>query len=140
MPLTEVFAQLGLRQAASTAIDVAALLAAVEGEGSAARRVRETVAEAVCGMLAALVALSDPEVIVLGGPWGSTPAVLEAVRARFAAYPRPVPLRAPRVEAEPALTGARSSALDELRAAVIATARDGGDAARIAAHTEADGL
>ena len=37
--------------------------------------------EAVSGVLTAVVALADPETIVVGGPWGSHPAVLDAVTA-----------------------------------------------------------
>jgi hypothetical protein len=37
--------------------------------------------------------------------------------------PRPVPLAAPMVAHEPALTGARAAALEQLREAIIADAR-----------------
>ena len=86
--------RLGLRRRASTAIDVDALLAAV-GRHDAPARDLDTLARAVGGVLAAVVALADPALVVLGGPWGSDPAVLAAVSAAFGALPRHVPVRAP---------------------------------------------
>ncbi|MCO6717112.1 ROK family transcriptional regulator, partial [Streptomyces sp. CHB19.2] len=47
MPFTEVFAELGLRRAESTAIDVGALRAAALGDSAAARRTRGALARAV---------------------------------------------------------------------------------------------
>jgi predicted NBD/HSP70 family sugar kinase len=94
MLLTEVFQELGLRQAGTTAIDVAAL-----------------------------VALSDPEVVILGGAWGGHPAVIDTVRARFRRSPRHVPIRPAAVTGEPALCGARRRALGDLRTAIVALAR-----------------
>ncbi|MEV4518438.1 ROK family transcriptional regulator [Dactylosporangium sp. NPDC049525] len=110
MPFTDVFARLGLRQPGSTAIDVPALLAAD----------LDTVARAVGGVLAAVVALADPALIVLGGPWGSRPPVLAAVRAAFARLPRHVPVRPAEGTDEPSLAGARAHALHSLRDAIIA--------------------
>src|SRR4051795_9009786 len=69
MPLTEVFAALGLRRPGSTAIDVDALIASPHAD----------IARAVSGVISALIALTDPAVVLLGGPWG--PALLDAVRA-----------------------------------------------------------
>ena len=61
MPLTEVFAALGLRRPGSTAIDVEALLASPHDD----------IARAVSGVLSALVALADPAVVLLGGTMGT---------------------------------------------------------------------
>ena len=111
MPLTEVFAALGLRRARSTAIDSEVLLS----------RPHDDVARAVSGVLSALVALADPAVVLLGGTWG--PAILDAVRVEFERAPRHVPIQAAADQDEPALNAARASALDQLRNAVVATAR-----------------
>ncbi|WP_336159636.1 ROK family transcriptional regulator [Amycolatopsis sp. VC5-11] len=108
----DVFADLGVRQPDSTTIDVAALRTAIKSDD-----VLDTLAEAICGVLLALVTVSDPELIVLGGPWG--PDVLDAVSDRFAQLPRHVPLRAPRATDSPALTGARDEAVRALRSAVL---------------------
>jgi predicted NBD/HSP70 family sugar kinase len=120
VPFTNVFADLGLRRSGSAAIDSARLLAAVSESGT----VRDTLGQAVRGVLAALVALADPEVIIIGGPWGSDPAVGEIVAGAAARLPAPVPVRAAEVTAEPSLAGARTGALLRLRSAIIGAARE----------------
>src|SRR4051812_14596841 len=111
MRLTDVFAVLGLRRTGSTAIDVDALLAGPHDD----------IARAVSGVLSALVALTDPAVVLLGGPWG--PALLDAIREEFRRAPRHVPIEAAAVEHEPALGAARQSALQQLRDAVVTAPR-----------------
>ena len=125
VPFTDVFAELGLRRPGSAAIDSGRLLAAV----TKSEAVRRTLGRAVHGALAALVALADPEVVVLGGPWGSDPAVGEIVADAAARLPVPVPVRAAAVTAEPSLAGARTDALHRLRAAIISAARETATAA-----------
>ena len=120
MCFTDVFAALGLRQGDTTAVDTAAVVQLLDGSSARAKGVRTALGRAVSGVLAAAVALTDPELVVLGGPWGAHPAMLEAVRAEFGAQPRHVPVRAAGVLDEPSLCGARSAALHELRAAVLA--------------------
>jgi hypothetical protein len=115
MRLTEVFAALGLHRPGSTAIDVPALLRAVELTAA-------ELARAVCGVLSAAVALADPAVVLVGGPWGRHPAVLAAVESEFARAPRHVPVEAAAVDEEPALAGARDAALRRLRDAIVAAA------------------
>ena len=115
MRFTDVFAALGLRRPGSTAIDVPALLTAAESDAT-------DLARAVCGVLAAAVALADPEVVLLGGPWGRHPAVLAAIAHEFAQAPRNVPVEAAAVDDEPALAGARATALRQLRDAIVAAA------------------
>jgi predicted NBD/HSP70 family sugar kinase len=116
MRLTDVFAALGLRRPGSTAIDVPALLRAVATDP-------QPLARAVSGVLEAAVALADPEVVLLGGPWGREPAVREAIAREFARAPRHVPVEAATVDDEPALTGARAAALDQLRDAIVSAPR-----------------
>lgn len=122
LPFIEVFAELGLRRADSTAIDVDALRGAALGDSAAARRTRGALARAVGGVLAAAVALADPQLIVLGGLWGAEPGIAEAIREHFAELPRSVPVVAAQV-AEPELAGARARAVEELRTAIITTPR-----------------
>jgi hypothetical protein len=117
MRFTDVFAALGLRRAGSTAIDVPALLDAVEREDPA------DLARAIAGLLSATVALADPAVVLLGGPWGRHPRVRAAVAREFARSPRHVPVLAATVEDEPSLAGARTAALEQLRDAVVAARR-----------------
>jgi predicted NBD/HSP70 family sugar kinase len=109
-----VFAELQLRRPGSTAIDVPALLRGVEAEG-----VLTPLAEALYGVITALVALADPRLIVLGGSWGTHPAVVQAVVDRPVAWSRPIPIRAARIASEAPLAGARDRALHDLRAAIL---------------------
>jgi predicted NBD/HSP70 family sugar kinase len=122
MRLTEVFDALDLRRPGSTAIDVPALLLAVADDTAPAAELRAALARAVCGVLAAAVALADPAVVLVGGPWGREPGVLAAVAREFARAPRHVPVEAATVDDEPALAGARESALRQLRDAIVAAA------------------
>ncbi len=125
MPLTEGFSVLGLRRPGSTAVDAAALATAVEGDGERAREVRDALARAVGGVLTAVVSLTDPELIVIGGEWGRHPGVTAAIDAHFARGPRPVRIAAASVTA-PELTAARSRAVDELRSLIVRSAHPGG--------------
>jgi predicted NBD/HSP70 family sugar kinase len=113
---TEVFRILGLRQPDTTAIDVSGLLDAVTRD----EVLLDTLAVAVEGVLAATVALCDPGLVVIGGEWGTHPAVIEAIAARLRGSPRRVPVRATAVTTEPALTGARSSAVGDLQSRIAA--------------------
>jgi len=112
---TEVFAQLGLRHPGSTAIDVERLLVDVER----APEILAALASAVSGVLAAIVALSDPSCIVLGGPWGASSELVSAVRSDFAHHPRTVTVKATTVQREPSLVGARGQAIAALRAELV---------------------
>ena len=118
-PVIEVFGQLGLRQPGSTAIDVDRLVAAVTGQAPEAAAARHALGQAVGGVLAAIVALTDPRVVVIGGPWGSQPAVLRTIVTAAGRLPRPVPVRGARLTGHPSLAGARTDALTRLRAGII---------------------
>jgi predicted NBD/HSP70 family sugar kinase len=119
MRLTDVFDALDLRRPGSTAIDVPALLKAVEADTSVADDIRATLARAVAGVLSAMVALTDPAVVLIGGPWGRNPRVLAAVAREFANAPRYVPIEAAALNDEPALAAARETALERLRDAIV---------------------
>jgi predicted NBD/HSP70 family sugar kinase len=120
--LIEVFGELGLRQTNSTAIDVDRLLAAITGADPRALATRHALGQAMSGILAALVALADPELVIVGGPWGSHPVILDAIAAAAAHLPRPVPVRAAELTVEPSLAGARRDSLNRLRSVIVATA------------------
>jgi predicted NBD/HSP70 family sugar kinase len=119
VPFIEVFGQLGLRQPGSTAIDVDRLVAAVTGQAPEAAAARHALGQAVGGVLAAIVALTDPRVVVIGGPWGSQPAVLRTIVTAAGRLPRPVPVRGARLTGHPSLAGARTDALTRLRTGII---------------------
>ena len=115
---TQVFARLGLRHADSTAIDVDALLDRIgAADGAATVRV---LAIAICGVLSAAVGYCDPGLVVLGGPWGTAAPIVEQVSRRFAASPRPVPVEPAELTEEPSLVGVRRTALERLRADIVA--------------------
>jgi predicted NBD/HSP70 family sugar kinase len=122
---TDVFAELRLRQPGSTAIDVPALLRAVEvdldadADGGPANRALAALADAISGVVMALVALADPQLVILGGTWGTHPVVVGAVSDRPVPWARHVPVRAARVATEAPLTGARHQALHDLRTIIL---------------------
>ncbi|AWS43884.1 ROK family transcriptional regulator [Streptosporangium sp. 'caverna'] len=124
VPLTEVFAVLGLRRQGSTAIDVEALRAATAGDGVEAVRTRGTLARAVGGVLAAAVSLSDPQLVVIGGTWGLDPGMIATIAEHFGSSPRSVPVTAALVPA-PDLAGARIRAVEELQSILTSSARPG---------------
>ncbi|MGD3111861.1 hypothetical protein [Streptomyces sp. YGL11-2] len=126
MPLAEVFATLGLRRPASIAIDVAAQRSAIAGDDVPAHRTRTALARAIGGVLAAAVSLADPELIVIGGEWGSHPHMMAAIDRHFSRSPRPVRLAVAEMTApEPA--GARTRAVEELRSLVVHSAHPATD-------------
>ncbi|MFT4219830.1 MAG: ROK family transcriptional regulator, partial [Microbacterium sp.] len=93
---TEVFAELGLHRAGSRAIDADAV-ARTADKASGLR----ALAAAIAGVVAAVVAMADPEVVVVGGTWGADPRVLRAAADAVERSPRPVPLRAAQVSDAP---------------------------------------
>jgi predicted NBD/HSP70 family sugar kinase len=115
MPFTQVFAELGLRRPGTTAIDDDRLLRALDSQDAT----REQLARAIAGAVAALIALADPEVVVLGGSWGTHPALEQAIRTHLARLPRSVALRPAAVHDRPALAGARQRAIHQLRASIV---------------------
>ncbi|MBA3905927.1 MAG: hypothetical protein H0X35_04475, partial [Pseudonocardiales bacterium] len=105
----------------SSAVDVPALLAMWPAPREYGRRAALT--GAVGDVLAALVALADPAVVVVGGPWGSDRGILAAIEASSRSLPRGVAIEAPIVRHEPSLTGARTEALEQLRVTVTKAVR-----------------
>ena len=122
VPLTEVFAQLGLRRPGTAAIDVDRLQAGLDERRSGGLDTLQTLARALSGVIAAAIALADPEQVVIGGPWGRDPRVTDALRECLAASPRTVPVRTAVLAENPDHLGARMHGLTELRT-MIATRR-----------------
>jgi len=120
--LTEVFAQLGLRRHASTAIDVDLLRARVAAASEGDPTLGVLVA-ALTGVLEAAVALTDPEVVVFGGAWGRDPAIVTALRQHMVDLPRAVDVVPARLADQPHLAGARAAALEQLREVIVTTVR-----------------
>ena len=118
-PFIEVFGPLGLRQPGSTAIDGERLIAAVTGPEPTASATRHALGQAIGGVLAAIAALTDPQAVIIGGPWGSHPVVLGTIVTAAERLPRPVPVRGAELTGNPSLAGARTDALTRLRAGII---------------------
>jgi predicted NBD/HSP70 family sugar kinase len=112
-----VFAQLGLRHAGSTAIDVTTVRDQLAAPGG--RQLARTLAVAICGVLTAATALCDPQIVVIGGPWGTADRMIEAIQRAFAQQPRTVPIQPALAADEPSLAGARASAIAKLRTDII---------------------
>ena len=119
VPFIDVFGPLGLRQPGSTAIDVDRLIATVTGPEPTASATRHAIGQAVSGVLAAIVALADPQAVIIGGPWGSHPVMLGTIVTAAERLLRPVPVRGAALTGNPSLAGARATALTRLRAAII---------------------
>src|SRR5436190_14602604 len=118
MRLIDLFDGLGLRQSRSTAIDVERLLSNCAGSRPEAAATREALGHAIGGVLSAIVALTDPERVIIGGPWGT--AVLDSIRAAVSLMPRQPGVQPATLTSEPALVGARADALKRLRASIAA--------------------
>ena len=118
MRFLDVFGALGLRHPESTAIDVAALEAAI-GSGSSGITVLDTLARAIGSVLSSVVALCDPELVVLGGPWGCRPAVVDAVRAAAVGLRQPIDVRPALVTEQAPLSGARTAAIRALGDSIV---------------------
>ena len=123
LPFIEVFSELGLRRTGSTAIDVERLLTAATGPEPQAAATRHALGQAVSGITAAVVALADPQLIVIGGSWGSRPVIMETIAAGTARLARTVPVRGAELADNPSLAGARIDALSRLRSGIIAAPR-----------------
>jgi predicted NBD/HSP70 family sugar kinase len=118
MAFIDVFAELGLRHADSTAIDSAKLAASVSGPARAARTTRLVLGTAVASVISAAVALTDPAVVIIGGTWGTNPLILDTVRAACEHLARPVAIRPALVTADAPLAGARAHAVHELQSTI----------------------
>jgi predicted NBD/HSP70 family sugar kinase len=118
MRFLDVFGALGLRHPESTAIDLGALNAAIADARSGGIVLR-ALARAVGGVVSSVVALCDPELVVLGGPWGGRPEVVDAVRAAAVGLRRPVEVRAAVVTEQAPLSGARTAAVRTLGNSIV---------------------
>jgi predicted NBD/HSP70 family sugar kinase len=113
MRFLDVFGALGLRHPESTAIDLGALNAAI-ADARSGGIVLGALARAVGGVVSGVVALCDPALVVLGGPWGGRPEVVDAVRAAAVGLRRPVEVRAALLTEHAPLAGARTAAVRAL--------------------------
>jgi predicted NBD/HSP70 family sugar kinase len=112
---TEVFERLGLHRPGSSAIKVEALLHRLAGDDPESARVTDAVTTAICGVLVTMISLMDPELIIVGGSWGTDERLLAAVASRLHVQPRQAAVRAATSGADAPLAAVRKHA----RAALI---------------------
>lgn len=120
MHFTEVFERLGLHRPGSSAIDVEELLRRLAGIGPESARTIEVVARAVCGVLVTMISLTDPELIIIGGGWGTDPRLIAAVTDRLHDQPRRTVVRAATSSGDAPLVAVRDHARSALRREVLA--------------------
>ena len=117
---TEVFEHLGLHRPGSSAIDVDHLLRRLAGDDQESIRTTAAVATAICGVLVTMISLLDPELIIVGGSWGTDQRLLAAVTDRLHDQPRRADVRAATSSADAPLAAVRDHARTELRREVLA--------------------
>ena len=116
MPFTEFFRATDLRQPGTAAVDVDALRARCS-DG-----LMPQLAEAIRGVVLAVIAFTDPRLVVLGGTWGRDPELLDAL-ADQSTSPREVAYARAELES-PELAGARSRAIGALRDRIVRQAAE----------------
>lgn len=114
--------ELGLLVVDGIAVDLPKVERTLERGGEKAARLLE----AVAGTIRGACHLLDPEVVVLDGPWGRHPVVVDAVKAALRADP--IVGAEVRVAAadDGALVGARLGVRDALRAALVSAPETAG--------------
>ena len=79
MTLLECFAAWKLLQQRTDALDVERIIDILVGTGAAAGRRRAGIANAVAGALVSIIALLNPQAVLIAGPWGAVPGFAEQV-------------------------------------------------------------
>ena len=124
-----------------TVAEARALLQAAEGGDAAAVEAVELAGRALGEAATAVCVVADPELLVLGGPVGSHPLLVDAVRRRLDELtPAPVPVAASALAENAPLQGAlelaRRHARDGLSIGLARGGRRGHDEADLPAVTE----
>jgi predicted NBD/HSP70 family sugar kinase len=117
--LFECFGAWELLEPGSEAIDVARVRSVLAGRSAADRRRRDEIAGAVAAALDSVVALLDPRGVLIGGPWGSAPGLIDLVAARIDPVAEPeLVLRPAALTDAPYRDGIRTRAVAVARQAV----------------------
>ena len=117
--LARVVSEAGFGGAEAPAVDVDAVLTLLDSPGPQAQRIGR-LATAVSDAIRATCAVVDPELIVLGGPIGSHPVMVEKVRTQVGAtWPGPLRIERSALGQWPALQGAVRAALERGRNALV---------------------
>ena len=117
--LARVLSDAGFGGSDAPAVDVDAVLALLDSPGAHAQRIGR-MAAAVADAIRATCAVVDPELIVLGGPIGSHPVMVEKVRTQVgASWPGPLRIERSALGKWPALQGSVRAALERGRVALV---------------------
>lgn len=114
--LIECFADWELTVPSSAAIDVARVRQALAGDRQA------EIAAAIATAISSVVALLNPQGVLLGGPWGTAPGLVDLVASRLAELTgAEVDLRTTTLDDAPYRRGIRIRSVEIAREAVIAS-------------------
>jgi predicted NBD/HSP70 family sugar kinase/biotin operon repressor len=117
--LVECFAAWDLLVPGSDAIDADRVRALLESRSAAERRRAGEIAGAVAGAISSVVALLDPQGVLVGGPWGSAGGFVDLIAERLdSAADGNLALRPTALEDAPYRTGVRIRAVAAARQAV----------------------
>jgi predicted NBD/HSP70 family sugar kinase len=117
----QCFGRWELLRPGTAAIDVPALTRVLDGGTAAERRLRDEVVAALGLALTGATALLNPQVLVLGGPWGGHPELAPRLAAALTGAPVPAEVRVSTTGPDAPLTGARLTAVDLARARLLGT-------------------
>ncbi|WP_375432038.1 ROK family protein [uncultured Friedmanniella sp.] len=117
--LVECFAAWDLMRPGSEAIDVSRVRGILLSDAPADRRTGDAIAAAVAGALGSVVALLDPQGVLVGGPWGSTVGFLQRVTDRMEMSERALVMRPTALVDAPEHDGVRIRAVASARQAVV---------------------
>jgi len=123
--LVQCFADWGLARPGTPAVEVPAMSRTLDGATSTDRRRRAEVVLALGLALSSVTALLNPQVVVLGGPWGEHPELAPRLAGALAEAPVPAAVRVATAGPDAPLIGARITALDLARSRLpeLVTAR-----------------
>jgi predicted NBD/HSP70 family sugar kinase len=117
--LFECFAAWELLKRGTEAIDIPAMRTLLEGSSAADRRRRDAIAAALAGALSSLTAIVDPQGLLIGGPWGDHPELLQLIAGRLDPVPHSgLIIRPAALTDAPDRLGIRLSAVAAARKAV----------------------
>jgi predicted NBD/HSP70 family sugar kinase/biotin operon repressor len=120
--LVECFAAWDLLVPGSAAIDVGRVRAVLEGGAAADRSRTGEIAAAVAGAISSVVALLDPQGVLVGGPWGCADGFVDQIAERLdVPAAGEVALRPTALTQAPYRTGIRIRAVAAARQAVADT-------------------
>jgi predicted NBD/HSP70 family sugar kinase len=115
--LIEAFVELGLRRTDSLALDLDLVRTALGGGTAADRRNRDRIVGALAAAIGSLAVLLDPEAVLVGGPWGDHPELVDRLPAAVAATTIvPTEVRFAELGPDAPHLGARLAAVREARA------------------------